>query len=610
MTPSHRKQDVLNWAGLGLVCAFFLIARWKKMGSLLWLDPARWLNEFSRVAHGEMPYRDFSFQYPPFAAFFYGWLIRWLGITFTNVQIITDLLDLVIIVLCFLLIRRLLPGALHLAAGALLVAVCSTSLMNFNFFSYVSYIPSLQTGAVGALLLLLGLLRYLEERRFAWAMVASGGFIAVLSKPEYALAAVCAVGLMAWIERDLRLGLKLGLAAIGPALLGYAVVAKLCGISNMRAGIGGYGLATAFCPWWPTGVGVFGILAALGEAVLVGSLLVLGYRATQTTAPSGRGSVRQASWPVALIAGIVYLAYIAYQNKGALLEAGLPFAERARRIFPSFVYTSAVLQPVMWAAIMAFLVCGWRLIKHGDRSPRNSALLLILLWPVVMSTRSLFGSTQNIFPEVTAVDYPFLLILAPYFLWRYLKSATTPGYALAATATLVIGYSLVRVAGGWSDLLSDRKYGVLDTPAGSVKLLNYGTDSQVYRYVMAHTAPGDYLLDIPYGGGLNFATGHPSPIFTTQLAGMGWTPEFQQRDLNLFQRHPPRLIVAQDEPNLGTFWGFGQRGDRACTCPRLVWAPGAASWDAQYVFPLVEYIGKYYEIRARFGDKILLEPKS
>lgn len=56
------------------------------MDSLLWLDPARWMNEMSRVARGEMPYRDFSFQYPPFYGFFYGWLLRIFGIGFTTLQ--------------------------------------------------------------------------------------------------------------------------------------------------------------------------------------------------------------------------------------------------------------------------------------------------------------------------------------------------------------------------------------------------------------------------------------------------------------------------------------------------------------------------------------------
>src|SRR5579884_3721708 len=154
------------------------------MGSLTWLDPAHWLNEIFRFASGEMPYRDFSYQYPPFALFLYGSLLRVFGATFTTVQTITNVIDVAVIAACYALIRRLLPRALHAAVACAMVAVCATSLMNFNFFSYVTYSPSLQTGALGVLLLLLGLLRYFERGSPGWVPAGCGGFIALLSKPE------------------------------------------------------------------------------------------------------------------------------------------------------------------------------------------------------------------------------------------------------------------------------------------------------------------------------------------------------------------------------------------------------------------------------------------
>src|SRR5271157_2517604 len=119
------------------------------MDSLLWLDPARWINEISRVARGELPYRDFSFQYPPFVVFLYGWLLRVFGMRFTAVQAVTDAIDIGVIACCYVLIRKLLPEPVRLAAACFLVAVCATSLMNFNVFSFVTYTPALQAGALG-----------------------------------------------------------------------------------------------------------------------------------------------------------------------------------------------------------------------------------------------------------------------------------------------------------------------------------------------------------------------------------------------------------------------------------------------------------------------------
>src|SRR5258708_1148542 len=113
-----------NAALVALVCGALITLRWKKMGSLLWLDPPPWLNEISRLARGELPYRDFSFQYPPFVVFLYGTILRSCGISFNTVQVITDIIDIGVVVAFYYLIRNLFPRALHAAVGCCLVCVC------------------------------------------------------------------------------------------------------------------------------------------------------------------------------------------------------------------------------------------------------------------------------------------------------------------------------------------------------------------------------------------------------------------------------------------------------------------------------------------------------
>ena len=117
-----------------------------------------------------------------------------------------------------------------------------------------------------------------------------------------------------------------------------------------------------------------------------------------------------------------------------------------------------------------------------------------------------------------------------------------------------------------------------------------------------------YVLDIPYGGGLNFATGRRSPIYTTQLTSIGWSRVYQQRDLDLFRSHPAKIVIAQNDAKLGTFWGFGPPGNLMCACPRLVWQPDQPNWDPDYVFPLVSYIKANYRVAAEIGDKLILVP--
>jgi hypothetical protein len=597
-------EDTLNAAAVAVLTAIFAALRWEKMGSLLWLDPAHWLNEISRAAGGEIPYRDFSFQYPPFAIYLYGWLLRAFGTRFSTVQAITDVIDGATIACSYALIRRLFPRSLHLAVASCLVAVCSTSLMNFNLFSFETYSPSLQTGAIGVLLLLFGLLGYIREGLMSsrgWALTACGGFIAVSSKPEAALAAVCLLSLAGRIAGSLRVSVRVAAVALLPGAAAYALAGWAAGMANLRAGVTGYGLATAFCPWWPTGVGLFGMLAYCGAAAAIAGLATLPKWNTFRALYSRRYGALLAS---AAGGAVVYGSYIFYQSHDALTAPGLALAERVRRTVPYVLFSSPVLEPGLCVSIAIFVALAWRVLVRGAGRPEDRESLLITAIPAVMGTRALFGTTQGVYPEVAAICYPFLLILGPYFLWRLLTQAG-PRYAVAAVIALTVGYGLLRVAGGWPDMLSDRHYRTLSTAAGDVRVRNFDIDAKVYDYVMRHTVSEDYVLDLPYGGGINFASGRRYPIFNVQLWGLGVPGYYEQRDLELIQRRPPKVIIGLDEASLGTYWGFGQRGNRTCPCPRLVWMPDTPSWDPSHVFPVVRYIQEHYRVEERIGDRVL-----
>lgn len=594
---------------LALVSGVLITLRWKKMGSLLWLDPAHWLNEISRLARGELPYRDFSFQYPPFVVFLYGGILRVFGISFSVVQVITDIIDVSVVIAFYCLIRKLFPLALRGAVGCCLVCVCATSLMNFNIFSYVTYSPSLQTGALGLLLLLLSFIPQIAKERIGygvWLLAACGGFMAMLSKPESILGSVVSLVIFALIVREPRRIWMIVLIVLVPALVAYTALARNVGFSNLLGGLTGYGLGTAFCPWWPTGIGVFGTLAALGQA----SMLM-----TFTTLPKWRkfavtygARYRALLWATPLAAA-VYISYVTYQSRHALTAPGLSWQERARRTLPYVIYTTPVLEPVLWVCIVAFFVLAWRVLLAGDTRRGDAVLLLVLSAPVVMCIRSLFSSTQGIYPEVAGICYPFLLVLGPYLLWRFLDSAAGRSYAVAVVAAITVGYAVVRIVGGWPEMLSGAHYGTLYTRAGSVKLLNYDNDAKVYSYVMSHTSPDDYVLDLPYGGGVNFASGRRYPIFNVQLSGLGVSSYYEQLDLDLIRHRRPPIVIGEDEPNLGTYWGFGQKGNRACPCPRLVWAPDRPSWDPNHVFPVVKYIEENYRVADRIGNKVIWVPR-
>jgi hypothetical protein len=266
-----------------------------------------------------------------------------------------------------------------------------------------------------------------------------------------------------------------------------------------------------------------------------------------------------------------------------------------------------VLLPVMWTTLVLF---GWLALRwmrdRSNFSRRHAMLLLILVQPVSMSPRTWFGSTQGVTADIAASCYPFLLILGPYLVWRFLSAPGPRVPAVAIAGSLAVLYGIARLAGG-AALFTSKDYRALDTAAGTVQISDYSPGIEIYRYVAAHSSPSDDVLELPYGGGLNFASGRRNPIFDTMLYNMEIPPEFQQRDLDRMERNKPKLVVAQDAPRFGMNYSFGIPGNRACVCPRLVWIPDRPSWNPDYVYPLAGYLEMNYHAVWRGGGKVILE---
>ena len=252
-TTAWSRADWLYAALLLLLCGGIMVARWGKLESLVNADPAYWLFQVSRMAGGELPYRDFSWNYPPSAIFLMGGFLKLFGVRFDVAQIAINFLSLAVVGLCYWLIRHILPRSLHFVTITLVVCIGATAQTKFNLFSFLAYSPSLHLGAIGLLLVMMGGLRYLRSGVFGrrhGLLIAAGVFIAAVSKPEALVATLALLLVLAFADRQLwRNGRPLpawmirhgALAAAGilPAAAIYAWVAGMVGGANLAAGVGG-----------------------------------------------------------------------------------------------------------------------------------------------------------------------------------------------------------------------------------------------------------------------------------------------------------------------------------------------------------------------------------
>lgn len=531
---------------------------WGKLQSLLHLDPSWWLQELSRAAHGELPYRDFAWHFPPFAVLLYGYALRLFGIRFPVVQALMDAISFGIVLFSYLLLRRFTSAFLACLSCLLMIAVCCTTLTYFSLFSLFGYSPALQTGALGLLLLLNGVIGYVDDGEFNTRrilIIALGAFVALLSKPEPIVATLGI--LMVLIVFDPRRSIVLLAACLLPALAVYGLFARVVGLHALAAAISGYGLATNTCPWWPTGIGIWAALAGCGAAAV---LVAAGTRKY-------------------VIAGLGLAFYLTYE-----LYARSPSIQ-------SMASTTEVFRAVLWPAILYWAFLFVRGVRQRGLSSVELKKLLLLTAPVVMSARSLFGTVLTPFPEVPAICYPFVTLLGPYLLYQ--------AASLRFVTIVTSAYIAIRIVAAYPEIFSGRHYSEISTLAGKIKVNDDGSSREIYNYVIEHTSPSDGLIEIPYGGGIGFASGRRSPSYSTLFVQLSPPENIQSLDLERIRRAPPALVIASDAPRLGSYYGVDM--PVGCEFPRLVWKSEKSAGDAAYVLPVVNFIEQHYHVERRIG---------
>ena len=551
--------------------------------------------------------------------------MKWVGIRFVVAEILIDVISLLVVGLAYGLIRLLLPRQFRLAAIFMLITVSATTQTKFNLFSFSTYVPSLETGAAGCLMVLVGIVVYLRSgvlRAWCAVIVVVGSFVAAYSKPESLVGAWAALAILAAADRHfwfrhrstsawIRRYAAFLTACIVPPLLAYGWIAHAAGPRNLKEGLTGYGLASQACPWWPTGLGLFGAAAALGQAAFFVGCLAL----SQDRYFAARfGRAYRITQILSAMGGAVYFAYFVYLNWN-LFSTNRTWTDRLKYSLPTTLWTNAVLIPVMWVAICWCVYLVLEIFARNrlrDINGKSLETLILLSVPVVMSLRGLFNTTLDRVTEVSAICYPFFLILAPYLLWRLIEATWPPehvrnltdAWVTRAVIVLCVGYGLLRVAGAY-DSLSDKNYGTMHTLAGDIRSRDYTVDFELYDFVMKNTSPIDAVLDIPYGGGINVASGRKSPLFTTQFQQWRTPAAYMQEDLDRIRKHPPKVVIARDEVNYGAYYGL-QGG--SCTFPHFVWTASGSPDPQNKEFPALDFIRENYHVVRKVGPKLLLMP--
>lgn len=603
----NLRRQALVLLVLSASCAAM---NWLKLGGF-WGDAPRAWFEIYRASIGEVPYRDFTWPYPPFTLALCSSILHLFGATFTVAQVTCDVLSLACVFGVWSLARRLTAPLPALATTIAFTLVGATNGGNFALFSLNVYTPAILVGAVGLLLASIGLVDYIRSgfTLKTILLLLSGGVVCCVSRPECAAAILLGIACLALIEfrsTSGRLGDKLrrvvsvGALLLGPSVLVYIFLAGWVGFRPLAEGITGYGLASIACPWWPTGFGVLGAAAALCAALAILGILAFGVQISSRKS----GSWMQPRYFAVPLAAAAWLAYSAIFFKELSEQQSIRQGALAVGYF--LISTNTFLLPIMWLCIAMFAIEGLSfLFKKQARSEEERMLFVLLGLTFALSTRNLFNTVLSHATTTTPMLYPMLFAVLPLVVreafgrWNSVAAQAIPPRDLqrlyAALSVILCLYGGVRLA-GYGVKEARKQYGRLNTDAGMVKLGDGGASAEVYEFMKKNIQPGETFADVGYGGGLNFALHRSSPLYTTQFTAFRPTAQHRERDYTQLNNARTRFVIGQDPPiaRYGTEFG--------CAFPRLVWKAYGCIQCANVSFPVMQLIQVRYRVEAKFGE--------
>jgi len=404
-----------------VIYVVYLACTWSFIG-IWWGDYALWMHEVDRTASGQVPYRDFSWEYPPVALYLYALAARWLGGDVSVLLALAAAVCLGIFITYAALARALIDRGLLtiVVPAALLIAVAYSSIASETLAAGM-YTPA---APLGGLLLLLSVLTYLKllDRQRPALLIVLGVVLAlaVLTKPDFWLPSVCILAFVI-ARRQLstpeRARVALAFSIVMIAVVGLTVAQA--GWQNFLAGLTGYSAAHEeagrMLPSWERLMGQLVLLA--GFALVIVSCLRAG---------GVRPTARWTTLSIALVAVVALLVtiYVAgtlvhvrpvvrgsadLHDPTALFFAGAPdswpvLIVRALRLLVQRLRLNA--WPIFLAPVaLAWLVGNWRTFR--DRPLRDLCFFLLCL--------SIAARARRLFEHVDwyhfLIDIPTVLLL-------------------------------------------------------------------------------------------------------------------------------------------------------------------------------------------------------
>lgn len=578
------------------------------------VDQGWYMQVSTRLAGGEVLYRDMIWMYGPLPIYVLALLFRWLGTHVTTFLALYAVLAALGCLLSYRIARFLLPPPLALLGTLALFLGGWWG----GFVGYTqAYTGAVPLGAVQGLLFLVCLLSYLQGGRDLWlvgAGLASGA--ALLTKPEFGLAcagtgfmlltglALFPGGLIGGSRARVR---ALGLYVVAAAMvagLGYGILSHQAGWDNVWLGITGYdqdAILMEVWPPWGTPESWLYIVSGLGMYLLATVFLA---------AMAAPAMVRKHAVTMGIFGGLGLLLAVLPWRELSRLDPGLIASMRASRpvLIEQAIRVFWAPGTVLLTSMLVVLGISW-IRAHRRQQPLDREmgyLVALALYTALANIRSFLYPTGTFHFLYLDTLFPLLLYLAAVLIPKAVAGRW--GIVVQASRVLVVLVValLVYVVAGliWDLDYYSRLTAEWVAPRGTV-FYNPNHERrhawpELLAAIFARTEPGDPIAVLGQEPGFYFWTGRRNPLRQdTLLPGMESSSHDAEEIVRRFERDPPRLIAIPQGVTYGRGW---------------FWELDAGRQAYQDLAPVWEYIGAYYRFVVLAGGDTwgyaLYEPTS
>ena len=493
-------------------------------------DVTRWLFEIEKIGNGLHPYRDFTWQYPPFSVYLFGVWASLFGNALISIKILHILIGLVIFYLSYSIIYTEIKNRSNSILLVTLVFLLTNFSNHFRLFSIQLYTPAVLTALLGTILTIFMVQRLLYEEQITHKnvlLLALGLAITLSSKPEWGLATLLIVLIYALANyKVLKIRFLLFLMAysFGFTMVFYGPALITSGVHEIINGITGYGFAGGQVEEVKKKVFFYYdiyIFICLVSAFVFGTICIV-YRN------------RNVKYLLFLMAAVLVLQIVLVN-------------------YPNYEHLSQ-----------------FRILKVIVDSTRHSPILLIILlsiYPLVFKTK-----------KMDRKNYLFYFIIGFGVLLLNLRVILLGGhFSFFYPFSLLITFLIVKLLTESYQATSDENEHITFKPVFILSIFaascflffnkNSTTVSietkkgefaagasymspfqKVLDYLSKNRAENDKVISIPYGGNFEYVLGQNHNIYQTQFVRFSLSEENKSKVVDQLKKINPKFIVSMDFP--------------------------------------------------------------